>query len=174
MPACAAGVRVSPGATQLTVIPSGPSERASERANPISAALLVDVREQVGRRGAPDGVRNDQHDPPKTALRHPGRKRLAQPQRRLDVDRHDAAPGGEVDVVQRGPVKRRGGVHERVAAPEACQYAGGGSPNLVGIAELDRELPGAIEDRHLLPITAKGAGNRAPDRAITARDRCHP
>ena len=39
--ATAAGVGVSPGATQLTVIPSRPSERASVRAMPTRAALLA-------------------------------------------------------------------------------------------------------------------------------------
>jgi hypothetical protein len=41
VPATAAGVGVSPGATQLTVIPSRPSERASVRATPTRAALLA-------------------------------------------------------------------------------------------------------------------------------------
>ena len=150
------GVRVSPGATQLTVIPCWPSGLASERAIPINAALLTTVGEEVGGRRPPDRVRGDEHDAAKAALRHRRREHLAQPQCRLDVDRLNAPPGREVEIGQRRAVERGGGVDEHVPRSEPL----GDPAHRRLIAEVNRELPLAVEDRHLVP----GRGQRADDR----------
>ena len=52
IPARAAGVAVSPGATQVTTIPSGPCATASARARATSAPLLVTYGSRSAAAGA--------------------------------------------------------------------------------------------------------------------------
>ena len=141
------------------------AERLGERpGEPDQRRLAHDVGQEVGGRRSPHRVRGDEHDPAEAALGHPGGERLAQPQRGLHVHRLHPAPGREVDVGERGAVERGGGVHEHVTRPEPLDDP----PHCLLVAEVNRELALAVEDRDLVPGRAERADDRATDSAGAA------
>ena len=73
----AAGVAVSPGATQVTAIPSGPCATASARARATSA-LAGHVRQQIRGGRRPDGVGDHEDDPAEAAGGHAGHEGLGE------------------------------------------------------------------------------------------------
>ena len=100
-PRAAASRRRTPGATTLTVMPRGPSSRASAREKPSSAAFAVRVGDHAGTAAAVGGLRADRDDP--AAVGHDLQGGPARVER-----------GGQVQVEHAVPV---GVVHRREPAP---------------------------------------------------------
>ena len=146
-------------------------ERAGQRAgDPDQRGLAGDVGEQVGRRRIPHRVRDDEHDPPEAALGHPGGERLGQPQRRLDVDRLDAAP--------RSRSRSDSGARSNAAAawtstsqrPCAFEHPRRRRLDVVAVGEIDRADRRRGRARRRCGRLLEGGGDRAADRAGAAGD----
>jgi hypothetical protein len=142
---------------------------ASDRRDPDQRRLARHVRQEIRDRRTPYGVRGDEDDPAEPALDHPRGQLLAQPQRRLDVDRLHPAPGVGVELGQAGAVERGGGVDQHVARAQPAGDLAHGPL----VCQIDPELAGAIEDCHLVPGIAQRAHDRSPDPTCSSRDdRC--
>ena len=128
----------TPGATALTVIPSGASSRAQLRVRPLWRALRGRVGGPAGRRPVP-GLGVDLHDAARSPRRHAGEQRAPEHDRALDeaLELHDV-------VLPRHQRERRRGLragrveHQHLDRAQAVGDRGGE----LGRLALVRDVPG--------------------------------
>ena len=97
----AVSLRISPGATALTVMPAGPSSRASARVMRDDGAFRGHVVQQE-RRALGDDGRGDVHDPPAACTRMTGDSRPRPIPHALHVDRHRRGPTPASGIASNG------------------------------------------------------------------------
>jgi hypothetical protein len=108
---------------------------------------------------------------PKRFLSHARGERLREPERRLDVDRLDVAPAGQVELGEVRLVEGCGGMDQHVDPPMALEQARRGALNLALLGEVDGRLCVEVQDLDGVAAVAQVLRYSPADRSRAAGHR---